>query len=87
MSHFTQEIVKSRASSIEYLKRKKESVKDAYVSLNIEAKEEGIFWREKLKDSDLLVEKWCSYHHLPKSSIGWGIYYVFEINLETRKNT
>ena len=62
MSHIAQEIVKSRPSSIEYLKRKKESMEDAYVFSNIE----GIFWREKLKDSDLLVEKWCSYHHFPK---------------------
>ena len=37
-------------------------MEDAYVFSNIE----GIFWREKLKDSDLLVEKWCSYHHFPK---------------------
>ena len=56
-------------------------MEDAYVFSNIE----GIFWREKLKDSDLLVEKWCSYHHLPKS-ICWGIFYVFEISLEARKN-
>ena len=37
MFHFAQEIVKSRASSIEYLKEEKYR-KDAYVSSNREAK-------------------------------------------------